>query len=202
MPVEKINRYKKTMKLSFCNEATEQNFLKFQLNRGRSTANYSLTALAIINLTFAFMEHWILGIESLIPLFGYLFIATSCVALVFLGIVSTSTAALKLRILAPGILTLTVLMLALYLQNYRLYHGIEITLLVVWIGSLNVFSFRQSAVLALSTIVIFTLGVLFLGATSIKVVALIALMVAAYALALYLSYMMERFRRMLFLTNQ
>ena len=202
MPVEKINRYKKTMQLVFCNEATEQRFRKFQQNRGRSTVNYSLSALAVINLTFAFLEHWILGINSFIPLFGYLFVAALSIVLIIFSVASSNTAGLKMRVLIPGALTLMVLMFGLYLQNYRLYHGIEITLLVVWIGSLNVFSFRQSAVLTFSMVSIFTLAVVFLGSTGVKVVGLIALMVAAYTLALYLSYMMERFRRMLFLTNE
>lgn len=202
MPVEKLNRYKKTMQLGFCNDTTEQKFQQFQLNRGRSTASYSLSVLAIINLVFAFMEHWILGINSSAPLLGYIFVALVCISLVFFSALSTNTSALKLRILIPGFLTLIILMLGLYLQSYRLYHGIEITLLVIWIGSLNVFSFRQSAAFAFFAISVFALGVLFLGTTTVKVIALIVLLVAAYSLALYLSYMLERFRRMLFLTNQ
>ena len=42
----------------------------------------------------------------------------------------------------------------------------------------------------------------FAGATDLKLTGLLAMMVAAYALTLYLSYMLERLRRMMFLTNQ
>lgn len=202
MSVEKINHYKKTVKLAFCDEKTEAGFKKFQANRGRSTAIYSLSALAVINLAFAFLEYWILGLNSSIPLFSYLFIAVLSVLLVLYSMLSSSTTALKLRILVPGMMTLAVMLLGIYLQNYRLYHAIEITLLVLWLGSLNILSFRLSAVLSLLTISVFS-GVSFIsGATGIKISGLLALMFAAYFLALYLSYIMERFRRMMFLTRE
>ena len=164
MPVEKINRYKKTMKLGFCNDVTEQKFQKFQVKRGRSTASYSLVALAVINFTFAFLEFWILGLNSSIPLYSYLFISVLSLGLVLFSVVSVNTSALKLRILVPGVLTLLVLIWALYLQNYRLYHAIEITLLVIWIGSLNVLSFRLSSLLSFIVLTAFVTT----GCVSIK----------------------------------
>ena len=202
MPVEKINRYKKTMKIGFCNDVIEQKFQKFQVNRGRSTASYSLVALAVINFTFAFLEFWILGLNSSIPFYSYLFISVLSLGIVLFSVVSINTSALKLRIIVPGVLTLLVLIWALYLQNYRLYHAIEITLLVIWIGSLNVLSFRLSSLLSFIVLTAFITTAYLKGATDTNIIALTVLMIAAYCLTLYLSYMAERFRRMMFLTNE
>ena len=115
---------------------------------------------------------------------------------------SSNTAALKLRILVPGLMTLAVLIYAVYLENYRIYHAVEIALLLVWLGSLNVFSFRTSAFISLLAMSGFS-GVAYLtGATELKLTGLLAMLVAAFTLALSLSYMLERFRRNLFLTSQ
>ncbi len=202
MPVEQISRYKKAVQLNFCNDATEQKFQQFQLNRGRSTAVFSLLTLAIINLTYAFLEFWILGLNSSIPLYSYLSVSLLSLGIVFFSAVSSNTSALKYRILFPGILTLLVLCGGLYLQHYRLYHAIEITLLVVWIGSLNVLSFRLSSILSLAVVAAFISTAYLMGVSDTNILALMGLMVAVYCLALYLSYIAERSRRMIFLTSE
>jgi len=202
VPVEKINRYKNAVKLSFCNDATEKEFQQFQLKRGRSTAVFSLLTLAVINLTYAFLEFWILGLNSSIPLYSYLFNSFLCLGIVFFSAVSSNTSALKFRVIFPGILTLLILCGGLYLQNYRLYHAIEITLLVVWIGSLNVLSFRLSYILSLAVVAAFISTAYLMGASDTNILALLGMMVAVYCLALYLSYIAERSRRMIFLTSE
>ena len=201
MQVEKIKRYKKTMRLKFCNDMTEQAYQKFQATRGRSTGIYSLMALAVINLTFAFLEFWILGINSSLPLYGFLLGAAISIFVVLFNAMSSSTKMLKLRILLPGLLTLIVLLASVSLETYRLYHIVEITLLALWLGSLNILSLRFAALLNVLAIGAFIATAYLSGADGIKMSGLLALMVAVYFLALYLSYMMERFRRMIFLTN-
>ncbi len=202
MPVEKISRYKKAVKLSFCNDATEKKFQQFQLKRGRSTAVFSLLTLAVINLTYAFLEFWILGLNSSIPLYSYLFNSLLCLGIVFFSAVSSSTSVLKLRVIFPGILTLLILCGGLYLQNYRLYHAIEITLLVIWMGSLNSLSFRVSYILSLSVVAAFISTAYLMAASDTNILALMGVMVGVYCLALYLSYISERSRRMMFLTSE
>ena len=201
MPVEKINRYKKAARLKFCNDLTEQAYQKFQSTRGRSTGIYSLLALADINLTFAFLEFWILGINSNLPLYGYLFTAGLSLIIVFYNVFSESKLALKARILIPGVLTLILLLASVTLETYRLYHIAEMALLALWLGSLNILSLRFAALLNFIAIGLFSVDAWISGADSLKMSGLLALMLAVYLLAFYLSYMMERFRRMMFLTN-
>ncbi len=202
MAVEKISRYKKTMNLRFCDEVMEQNFQSFQHDRGRSTAIYSLISLSIINFTFAFLEHWILGINSQAHLYSYLSIAVISLLLAFFSIASSNTNAIRLRILVPGMLTFMVLIWALYIEEYRLYHAIEIMLVVVWTGSLNVLNFRQSILLNLFAISVFNVAAYLAGASTSTITALSVLMIGAISLASYLSYLLERFRRVAFLTSQ
>lgn len=201
MPVERINRYKKTARLGFCNEQTEESFQKFQSRRGRSTSIYALTALTVLNLSFAFLEYWILGLNSMIPLIAYLAIAGLSAAGVIFSLFSQSTSALMLRILVPGGLTFAVLLSAVFLQQYRIYHAIEIALLVIWMGSLNILNFRLAVILSVGSIAVFSMVAFLFGASDLKLTGLLVLEVAAFSLAIYLSYMLERFRRMMFLTN-
>ena len=202
MPVEQIKHYKKTMRLVFSSESLELLYQQFQQKRGRSTGIYALTALVVINLSFAFLEYWILGLSSTLPLYSYLALAMTSVLVILFSTISSSPAALKARVLIPGVVTLVVLLGAVFLQQYRLYHAIEIVLLVVWLGSLNILSFRVSAVLGLVAIALFSTVAYLFGATDLKLSGLLAMLVATYALALYLAYMLERLRRLMFLTNQ
>ncbi len=201
MPIERINRYKKTAELGFCDEQTEQNYLQVQSARGRSTSIYSLSSLFVLNLVFAFLEYWILGLNSMVPMIAYLVLAVISLAGVFYSVVSNSSAYLLLRSLVPGILTLLVLLLAVFLQQYRIYHVVEFSLLVIWLGSLNILSFRLSIIVTLVSMLVFTTLSYLSGATNLKLTGLLSLQVAAFSIALYLSYILERYRRMMFLTD-
>lgn len=202
MPVERINRYKKTPRLRYCNEKTEDNFQQFQSTRGRSTSTYALAALCVLNLTFAFLEYWILGLNSSIPLFAYLILVAISLSAMLFSIFNPHPGNLRLRILIPGYLTLGILMLAVFLQGYRIYHAIEMALLLIWIVSLNIQSFRDSVITGLALSLLFSAEAYLFGATGLKMSGLIALLAAAYTLAIYLSYLLERFRRTMFLTNE
>lgn len=201
MAIERINRYKKTANLRFPDVESEDNFNHFQASRGRSTSIYALITLVILNLAFAFLEHWILGLNSIIPLVSYLVVAGIAGAGVAFSLVSHSLSVLKLRTLVPGVLTLSVLLLAVILQQYRIYHALEMALLLIWMGSLNILSFRHASILSLLVIVIFSMVAYLSGATDLKLAGLIAVLTGALAIAAYLSYMLERLRRMMFLTK-
>jgi len=198
---ERIDRYKKTPVLRFQDDATELAYRRHQDKRGRSTSIYALSALAILTLVFAFLEHWVLGLNSMVPLFAYSAIAVLCLGGAIFSLISGSTRFLLLRVLLPGALTFITLLGAVYVQEYRFYHAIELALLAVWLGSLNVLSVRLAAVALLFMLVLFAVMVVIGGASEIKVTGLLAVQLSTFFLAVYLSYMMERFRRMLFLTG-
>lgn len=202
MPIERIDRYKKTALLGFCDEQTEQKYQDLQANRGRSSSIYALSSLFVLNLVFAFLEHWILGLNSMIPLIAYLVIALIAGVGILYSLSSHSTSLLLWRTLLPGLMTLAVLLVAVYLQQYRIYHALEIALLVIWMGSLNVLSMRLAGLISLIALATFSVTAYFSGATDLKFTGLLILQAAAFSLAIYLSFMLERYRRMLFLTNQ
>jgi diguanylate cyclase (GGDEF)-like protein len=201
VPIERINRYKKTATLGFWDEQVENSYQKYQLDRGRSTGIYALFALSLINISFAMLEYWILGVSSSIPMYSFLLVAVISAAIAVFGISSDSKSALKMRVLIPAIMSFIVLLAAVFLQQYRIYHAIEICLLVIWLGSLSVLNFRLSAILTVLCVVFFTAMAFLFGATELKLTGLILLELAALILAVYLSYLLERYRRTIFLTN-
>ncbi len=201
MPVQQIDSYKKTISLSFSDDKAEQDYQDFQQDRGRSTVIYALGILTIINLIFAFLEHWILGVKSSIPLYGYLVVAAVSLGGLLFTWLNHNTQLLQLRVLVPGGLTLLVLLSAVSFEDYRIYHGVEMVLLAIWIGSLNVLSVRYAAIASAAALLIFVgSAYLFGGMSGLKLQGLLALMLAAYVMTLYVSYILERLRRMLFLS--
>ena len=201
MPIERINRYKKTTSLRFKDQQVEDSYQEFQHNRGRSTGIYALVTLSVICLSFALLEYWVLGVQSLVPMYLYVLAALLSGAVAVFSIVNKTQAALKMRVLIPGTLSFLILLSAVFLQQYRIYHAMEIGLLLIWMGSLSALSFRQAAVLGTASSVIFTAMAYYFGASELKLTGLILLQVAAIAIGLYLSYLMERYRRMMYLTN-
>lgn len=201
MPIERINRYKKTATLGFRNQQVESSYQKFQHDRGRSTGIYALLALCLINLSFASLEYWVLGVTSTVPMFSYLVVAIMSAAIGVFGITNESKSALKLRVLFPAALSFIVLLAAVFLQQYRIYHAIEIALLLIWLGSLSMLSFSLISIISLLCAAIFTSMAYFFEATELKLTGLLLIEVAALTLAIYLSYVMERYRRMIYLTN-
>ena len=203
MAVERINHYKSTAKLSFCDESTEQKYNDFQLNRGRSTGIFALATLTFLCLTFAFLEERILGINSPLPMYAYMTLAGISLLGCIYSISSSNDKLLTLRIVLPGFAVLAVVLATVFFQGYRIYHTIEIILLVLWLGSLNVLSFKQSSLLSLISLsVFFAIAFQFGGATELMVLGMLPSILAVLILTSYLSYMMERSRRMMFLTNE
>lgn len=201
MPIERINRYKNTAALGFTDEQVENSYQKFQLDRGRSTGIYALLALFLINLSFALLEYWVLGVKSSVPMYSFLVVAMISGAIAIFAVSSNSKSALKMRVLIPAVMSFIVLLAAVSIEQYRVYHAIEISLLVIWLGSLSVLNFRLTAILSVLGAVIFSAMAYFFGATELKLTGLILLEIAAVTLAIYLSYLMERYRRILYLTH-
>lgn len=201
MSIERINRYKKTAKLGFNNEQAETSYQKFQHDRGRSTGMYALLALFVLNLSFALLEHWILGVKSIIPMLSYSVVAILSLGLAFFSFINSSKSALMLRMLIPAAMTLITLLVAVFLQQYLTYHAIEVSLLVIWLGSLSVLNFALASILSLISLTAFTAMAYSFGATELKLTGLLCIDLAALGIAMYLSYLIERYRRMIFLTN-
>lgn len=201
MPIERIDQYKRSAKLTFSDEEMEIDFNRFQAKRGRSTSIYALSALSVLNLCFAFLEHWILGLNSVVPMIAYLVVGGICLMGAAFSLMSHSLAAIQLRILVPGVMTLAILLMAVYLQQYRIYHAIELALLVIWLASLNILRFRMALLFSLMGYGVFTTVAILSGASDLKLHGLLAIELSSFALAIYLAYLLERFRRMLYLTN-
>jgi len=201
VPIERINRYKQSVPLQYRDQQMEERYQRFQRGRGRSTSIFGSITLVLLALGFAFIEHWVLGLKSSLPLMVYLGAAVVAAAGALFSTFSDSTASLKLRLLLPGALVLVGLLLSLHFEGYRLYHGFQMGLLLIWLGSLNSLGFRWIAVTVTLMSVAFTGLAWLYGADEIKLPALMALLFSSLVLALFVSYLLERFRRMLYLTQ-
>jgi diguanylate cyclase (GGDEF)-like protein len=201
VPIERINRYKKTTTLRFRDEQVESSYQKFQLDRGRSTGIYALLVLFLINLSFTLLEYWVLGVKSSVPMFSYLVVAVISAVIAVYGISNENKSALRMRVLVPAAMTFIVLLAAVFLQQYRILNAVQISLLLIWLGSLSMFNFRLIIGLSVFCGVIFTAMAYFFEATKLMLIGLVIVEITAITLAIYLSYLMERYRRMVFLTN-
>ena len=84
-----------------------------------------------------------------------------------------------MRVLVPGALTLLVLLIAVSVEDYRIYHGAEMVILAIWFGSLNALSLRLSALVALAAVLLFIAVAYIFGEISgLKLHGLLALMLA------------------------
>ena len=202
MAIERINRYKKSVPLQYRDEKMEERYQRFQRSRGRSTSIFGLIALALISLSFAYIEHWVLGLKSSLPMIVYLLTAVVAAGGALFSALYSSQKTLKLRLLVPGALALLGLLLSLHFEDYRLYHGFEMGLLLVWLGSLNTLGFRLIASVIGLLAIFFAALAWSYGASDTRLPALIALLFASVSLSLFISYLLERFRRMLYLTRQ
>ncbi len=199
MPIERINRYKKSVPLRYRDARMEERFLRFQRGRGRSTCIFGLMVLALIALCFAFIDYWVLGLKSSFPLMIYLASVAVALAGALFSTLSKNLSALRLRLLLPGGMVLLGLLLSLHYEGYRLYHGFEMGLLLVWLGSLNSLRFHW-VVVTVSLLAAAFAGLAWLyGADEFKLPALAALLCSAMVLSLFVAYLLERFRRMLYL---
>jgi len=198
---ERINRYKKQFTLKFSSASVEEGFREQQLQRGRSSGAFALYALAAVNLCLALLEHWVLAIDSMLPLVGFAILALASLGLALFSTTSHSKLLLHTRVLLPGALTFAVIIADIVLQQYRVYHAFEFALLLIWFGTLNFLAFRTAVLASLGAVVVFS-GLVFAFETSeIKLVGMLLVQAIAMILVVLLSYILERMRRMVFLVS-
>ena len=72
MSQDLVNRYKKSIRLSFQNPEIEKRYRKKEDVRGRSSSVFAFSVLFFINIIFGYLEFRAFGVESSIPMYGYL----------------------------------------------------------------------------------------------------------------------------------
>lgn len=203
MSQDLIKRYKKSIRVHFSSDHMEQKYRDRDESLTRGTSLFAFATLCLISLVFAYLEYRALGVkESIIPMSGFILAAVLAFANACLNQFGKQTYYLNVRLLVNGAFTVLVVMLAVSLHTFSPYYIAELAILLIWMGSLNIIGFAITSLLNFGFIVLFLVCLAFMGKPPVSFfwMILIALVLIASAiLSSYISYLMERQRRILFL---
>ncbi len=170
-----------------------------QHSRGRSASVFAFGILSFLSLAFAFLEHKAFGRENLIPMYGYVGVAGLALGNLFVSQWVRNPYWPNLRLIINGIACMGFVIVAVYLQKYSAYHALEMSLLIILMGSLNVIRFPITTLvtLVMAGVFLYTMHITKVSIFWINIVAV--LLLSATFIGAYLSYILERHRRLLFL---
>ena len=199
MSEDLITRYKKSIRIQYQNNEMESKYREGQNSRGRSSSVFAFGILLILSLSFAYLENKAFGREIMIPMFGYLAVAGLALGNLLVSQFMQNPFWPNIRLMINGAACMGVVIMAVYLQKFSAYHALEITLLIFWMGSLNVMRFPISTLIALglASVFLFVMHYTEVFKSTIEIVAV--LLFSAATIGAYLSYILERHRRQLFL---
>jgi len=167
----------------------------------RRSGVFAFGILLILNLVFAYLEYRAFGLEISEPLYGYLAVSALALVNLLLCQLQPNSYQLGLRLIINGVASMSCVIWAVYLQKYSAYHSLEFSLLIVWLGCLNV----TRALNTILTAVVMAAGfifVLYLTEISSFWIGLVTIMLlAAVVVSAYLAYILERQRRLSFLQS-
>jgi len=194
-----ITRYKKSIRIHYQNSAMENKYRIGQHSRGRSASVFAFGILSFLSLAFAFLEHKAFGRENLIPMYGYVVVAGLALGNLFVSQWVRNPYWPNLRLIINGIACMGFVIVAVYLQKYSAYHALEMSLLIILMGSLNVIRFPITTLvtLVMASVFLYTMHITKVSIFWINIVAV--LLLSAAFIGAYLSYILERHRRLLFL---
>jgi len=197
-----INRYKNSFRIQFQNAETEGKYRDMQEQRGRSSSVLAFAALFILCLAFAYLEYRAFGHDVAVPMYGYFLCAILALGNLLLSRFSSELHHHNLRLIGNGVLATVIVISAVFLQKYSAYHALEFVLLSVWLGSLKsvrlIVTFGINAVLA----IIFVLAMYITEVSAFWIPLVAVLLGVAVFLGVYISYLTERGRRLLFLETE
>ena len=202
MSQDLIRRYKNAFRLQLPNREIEAKYRETLGVRGRSSSVFAFLVLAMINAAFGYLEYRAFGLEESAPMYGYIILTVLSLVNFSISQFSSNLFWHVWRLIGTGVLSMCVVLLAVYLQNYSAYHVAEMVILLIWMGSLNSIRFIWGVIVN----AVMVAGFLMLMAYHPEIrpfwIPIVAVMLcAAVLLASYLSYITARQRRMLFLQN-
>ncbi|GBF29846.1 response regulator PleD [bacterium MnTg03] len=201
MSQDLITRYKKSIRIQYQNRKLESKYRIGQHSRGRSASVFAFAILSFLSLAFAFLEHKAFGRENLIPMYGYLSVAVLAIGNLYVSQWISNPYWPNLRLIINGIACMGFVIAAVYLQKYSAYHALEMSLLIILIGSLNVIRFPITTLVTLVMASIFLYAMHFTEVSVFWMVIVAVLLLSAVLIGAYLSYILERQRRLLFLQS-
>ena len=200
MSQDLINRYKKSIRLRFNSEEMEERYGNKEEARGRSSSVFSFCVLFLINIAFCYLEFRAFSIDSsTVPMYGFLLSALLAAANASISQFSKNPLFLKIRLLSNGALSMVFVMVALSLQKYGLHHALEMSLLIIWLGSLNSVRFLIAGIANAILVIAFLVTLSLTDVSGFRISLAVIFLLIAIMIGGYLSYLMERMRRLSFL---
>jgi len=195
-----INRYKKSIRLRFPGEEMEERYANKEEVRGRSSSVFAFCVLFLINIAFCYLEFRAFSIKSSpIPMYGFLLSALIAAANASISQFSNNPYLLKIRLLTNGALSMAFVMVAASLQDYGHNHALEMSLLIIWLGSLNSVRFLIACIANGVLLVIFLVTLSLSDVSGFRISLAVVFLITAMLIGGYLSYLLERQRRSSFL---
>ena len=165
----------------------------------RSSSVLGFGLLLVLNLTFAYLEYKALGRESSVPMYGYAVVAFLTLANLLISLISRELFFHNIRLLANCVVSICLVILAVYVQKYIAYHTVEMVLLVFLLGNLNAIRHQIAVFVNLLLISLFVAVMIYTGVSTIIASFAFILLFCALIISICLSYLFERQRRILFL---
>ena len=202
MSQDLLKRYKKSIRVRFPSDEMEERYRSKENSPGSGSSAFALGILCVLSLTFAYLEYRALGVkESMIPM--YCFIATS-----FIAVVNALTSQFvkkpffqDWRLLLNGAIAMSVVIFAIVLHTFSPYYIAELVILIVWMGGLNAVRFITTSIVNVSAVALFLVALNYAKTpiSSFWQVNIALILVSSALLSGYLSYLLERQRRTMFL---
>ena len=201
MSQDLITRYRKSFRLRFDNADVEDRYRERPPRESRASNLVAFGALAVLTVTFAFLEFRAFGHDVSTPMYGYLGAATFALFNLLLGQLGITAQLLSLRILVGAALAFAGLIAAVYLQKYSAYHALEFVLLALWLGSTQALRTLALFVIIAMFAAGFVVAMYASGVSPFWLMLVSAILAVSVFLATCTAYAMERGKRLLFLQS-
>lgn len=205
MSQDLIKRYKKSIRTRFSDNEMEEQYRSKEGSPGSGSSVFAFSVLCIISFAFAYLEYRALGVkESMIPM--YCFIGTALFA--FVNALTSGFGKQpcyeKWRLLLNGVAGMSVIVLAMILHTFSPYYIAELAILIIWMGGLNAIRFISTLTINLTVVALFLASLNFARTpiSSFWMINITLILVSSALLSAYLSYLLERQRRILFLQDE
>jgi diguanylate cyclase (GGDEF)-like protein len=197
-----INRYKQSIWHQSQSSELDSQYKKYQNQARGHSATMAFGVLIVINLAFAYLEWKAFGRETSIPMIGFLVVASLATANLVLDRINRQLEWLPTRLLACIVISMGVVLFAVYLQKYSAYHALEFSFLLFWLGSLSALRVSITAVLNLVSTGLFLTIMYLTGVTTFWIEIVFVLLLCVTITTFSFSYLFERQRRIVFLQDR
>ena len=197
-----ISRYKKSFRIRFQNASVEEKYRQMKPGRGQDSGVLAFATLFLLCSASAYLEFRAFGHDMPIPMYGYLLAAVLALINLVISRASAEPVYLPIRLVGNGLLAIGTIIGAVYLQKYNAHHAFEFILMLIWFASLKPLTMLVSLVLNVVLTIAFVAMMYITDVSMFRISLNTVLLASAVMLGVYIGYLGERSRRLLFLQTE